>query len=125
MSRDGSFGVMRFDFDLILTQFYSRNPITNTSKSNRITPKESSQYCIIEGKGRAPNSLCTFFMACIGDTDKGNIGKCPQYCLSFLEAQVILSGLFQGKGRARSSTKHVDSILTLVAQLVIFILLAN
>ena len=40
--RDDSFGVMRFDFDLILTLFYTRNWVKNESKLNRITPKESS-----------------------------------------------------------------------------------
>ena len=39
---DHSFIVMQFDFDLILTLFYTRNWVKNESKSNRITPKESS-----------------------------------------------------------------------------------
>ena len=39
---DDSFGVMLFDLDLILTQFYNSNWVKNGSKSNCITPKESS-----------------------------------------------------------------------------------
>ena len=39
---------MRFNFDLILTKFYTGNWGKNESKSNRITPKESSMK-IAEG----------------------------------------------------------------------------
>ena len=37
--RDNSFGVMRFNFDLIWTQFYTRKWVKNESKLNRITPE--------------------------------------------------------------------------------------
>ena len=41
---DSSFGVMQFDLDLIWTLFYIRDWVNDESKSNFITPKESSQY---------------------------------------------------------------------------------
>ena len=40
MTRDDSFEVMRFDFNFILAQFYTRNWVKNGSKPNRITPTE-------------------------------------------------------------------------------------
>ena len=48
---DDSFGVMQFDFDLTLTQFYTRNLVKE--ESNRITPKESSQAVFL---ARTPKS---------------------------------------------------------------------
>ena len=44
---DDSFGVMRFYFDLILTQFCTRNWVKNESKLERITPNTKG---IVSGK---------------------------------------------------------------------------